>query len=87
MPNIKSQKKRMELNREWGKRNRSTRNRVRTAMKRVRKSEDPEEATTRLREAHTLLDRAARRRIFHPNKVARYKSQLQKHVNELAGKG
>lgn len=87
MPNIKSQKKRMELNREWGKRNRASRNRLRTAMKRVRQSRDPEEAQARLQEAHTLLDRAARRRIVHPNRVARYKGQLQKHVNELADQG
>ena len=86
MPNIKSQKKRMELNREWGKRNRASRNRLRTAMKRVRNSQDPQEAQGRLQEAHKLLDRAARRRLFHPNRVARYKSQLQKHVNGLAEK-
>lgn len=83
MPNIKSAKKRMELSRKWTVRNRQVRSRLRTAVKRVREAEDAETAEARLREAVTLLDRAGRRRIFHPNKVARVKSQLQKHVNEL----
>lgn len=83
MPNIKSAKKRMELGRKWQARNRAVRSRIRTAIKRVRQAEDRETAEARLREVTALLDRAATRRLFHPNKVARAKSQLQKHVNGL----
>ncbi|TVR54058.1 MAG: 30S ribosomal protein S20 [Gemmatimonadales bacterium] len=83
MPNIKSAKKRMELSRKWQAKNRAVRSRIRTAVKRVRQAEDPETAEARLREVSALLDRAATRRIFHPNKVARAKSQLHKHVNGL----
>ncbi len=83
MPNIKSSKKRMELGRKWQARNRVVRARLRTAIKRVRQAEDAETAETRLRQAVTLLDRAARTRLHHPNKVARAKAQLQKHVNNL----
>jgi small subunit ribosomal protein S20 len=83
MPNIKSAKKRMELGRKWQARNRAVRSRIRTAIKRVREAEDPETAEARLREVTALLDRAATRRLFHPNKVARAKSQLHKHVNGL----
>jgi len=83
MPNIKSAKKRMELGRKWEARNRIARSRIRTAVKRVREAEDMETAETRLRAAVSLLDRAARRRLHHPNKVARLKSQLQRHVDAL----
>lgn len=83
MPKIKSAKKRMELSRKWAARNRTSRARIRTAVKRVREAEDLETAETRLRTAFSLLDRAARRRLYHPNKVARLKSQLQRHVDSL----
>ncbi len=85
MPNIKSAKKRMELGRKWEARNRVSRSKLRTAIKRVRTAEDPETAQELLTRATSLLDRAGRRRLYHPNKVARIKSQLHRHVNELKG--
>lgn len=83
MPNIKSAKKRMELSRTARLKNRSERGRLRTAVKRVRAAASAEEGQARLREAVALLDRAADRRLFHPNRVARIKSQLARHVNGL----
>jgi small subunit ribosomal protein S20 len=83
MPNIKSAKKRAVLDRQWGERNRKVRSRIRTLIKRVREAEDVETGQARYREAEKVLDRAARKRLFHPNKVARVKSQLQRHVNSL----
>jgi small subunit ribosomal protein S20 len=84
MPNIKSAKKRMELSRVAQDRNRAVRSRIRTAIKQVRAAEDHETAEARLRAAVVLLDRASRRRLYHPNRVARTKSQLQRYVNGLA---
>ena len=84
MPNIKSATKRMVLSRSARLSNRSTRARIRTAMKRVRDAANPEEGQARLLEAQVLLDRAATRRLFHPNAVARLKGQLQRHVNRLS---
>ncbi len=83
MPNIKSAKKRMELSARARLKNRSARSRIRTAIKKVRQAETVEEARTRLREAVSLLDRAARRRLFHPNRVARIKSKLTRFVNQM----
>ncbi|MDZ7779521.1 MAG: 30S ribosomal protein S20 [Gemmatimonadota bacterium] len=83
MPNIKSAKKRMNLSARARTKNRAERARVRTAVKRVRESTSQEEATTLLREAFALLDRAATRRLVHPNRVARIKSSLTRHVNTL----
>ncbi|MFQ5537078.1 MAG: 30S ribosomal protein S20 [Gemmatimonadota bacterium] len=85
MPNIKSAKKRMELSRAARVKNRATRARIRTTIKKVRQATSPDEARATLREAFILLDRAATRRIFHPNQVARVKSKLQRHVNKLEG--
>lgn len=84
MPNIKSSKKRMELSRKFNTANREKRSTLRTAMKRVRHAQTAEEAQPHLKRAITLLDRAATKRLFHPNKVARLKGQLQRHVNELS---
>jgi small subunit ribosomal protein S20 len=84
MPNIKSAKKRMELSRTARLKNRAERSKIRTSMKRVREASTLEEAQARLLEAQALLDRAATRRLYHPNAVARLKAQLQKHVNGLS---
>ena len=84
MPNIKSAKKRMELSRRAAERNRQKRSRIRTAVKKVRQTEDAAQADTLLREAATLLDRAAQSRLMHPNRAARIKSQLVKHVRGLS---
>jgi small subunit ribosomal protein S20 len=83
MPNIKSAKKRMELGQKWEARNRHARARLRTAIKRVRQAEDQESAETAFRGAVSLLDRAGRKRLYHPKKVARLKSQLQRHVSQI----
>ena len=84
MPNIKSSRKRMvqgELARE---KNRAERSRLRTALKRVREATQADQAQARLREAVGLLDQAARERLLlHPNKSARLKGQLARHVNRL----
>lgn len=83
MPNIKSAKKRMELSQRANARNRARRSALRTAMKKVRASDDPSEARELMQHAYSLLDRAARRRLLHPNKASRLKGQLARHVNSL----
>jgi small subunit ribosomal protein S20 len=83
MPNIKSAKKRMELSARARVKNRAERSRIRTAIKQVRTAESAETGAARLSEAVALLDRAATRRLFHPNRVARIKSSLARHVNAL----
>ncbi|GMV06149.1 MAG: hypothetical protein AMXMBFR53_24250 [Gemmatimonadota bacterium] len=84
MPNIKSAQKRMELSRAARLKNRAERSRIRTAMKRVRQAATAEEGQARLVEAQAVLDRAANRRLYHPNAVARLKGQLMKHVQTLS---
>ena len=83
MPNVKSAEKRMRTNEIRAARNRAFRSRLRSALKRVRQAENTEAGTTALREAASLLDRAARKRIIHPNKAARAKSRLSAFIGRL----
>lgn len=84
MPNIKSAKKRMVLSAAARVKNRGERSRIRSAIKRVRSADSAADGVARLTEAVALLDRAATRRLVHPNRVARIKSGLTRHVNGLA---
>ena len=83
MPNIKRSKKRMKLSATARLMNRSERAHIRTAVKHVHAAESAEQGQARLREAIALLDRAATRRLFHPNRVARMKSGITRKVNAL----
>jgi small subunit ribosomal protein S20 len=76
LPNVKSAEKRMRTNKIREQRNKQKRTRLRTAIKKVRTAEDGENATSAFEMAKSLLDRAAARRLIHPNKAARLKSQL-----------
>ena len=84
MPNIKSAKKRMELSRAANTRNRVNRSRIKTAIRRVREAENAETAQLHMKEAIALLDRAANKRLMHPNRAARMKGQIAKLVNEMS---
>ena len=75
MPNVKSAEKRMRTNRIREARNKAARSRLRTAIKKARQAES-EGADAAFLQANSLLDRAARKRLIHPNKAARLKSQL-----------
>lgn len=85
MPNIKGSGKRMRQQRTREARNRAQRSRMRTAIKRVMSATDAGEATEAYRETVAILDRYASRRLIHPNKAARKKSQLARKVAELGG--
>jgi small subunit ribosomal protein S20 len=86
MPNIKSAKKRMVLSEQAREKNRGERSRLRTALKQAREATEGKDAEAKTREAVALLDQAAQERIVHPNKAARLKSQLARHVNQLTAK-
>jgi small subunit ribosomal protein S20 len=68
----------MRTNRIREERNKAARSRLRTAIKKVRQSDtaDAEGTEATYLQAKSLLDRAARKRLIHPNKAARLKSQL-----------
>jgi len=76
--NIRSAKKRMRQSRRHGAENRVQRSALRTAVRKVRSATTAAEARATLLAAERLLDRAARKRLVHPNTVARQKSRLHK---------
>lgn len=80
MPNVKSAEKRMRTNKIREQRNKAARSRLRTAIKKARQAEG-ESVEGAFLQAKSLLDRAARKRLIHPNKAARLKSQLARAAN------
>jgi small subunit ribosomal protein S20 len=72
----------MRTNKIREERNKAARSRLRTAIKKVRQSDnaDPESAEASYQQAKSLLDRAAHKRLIHPNKAARLKSKLAKAI-------
>ncbi|MEO7084947.1 MAG: 30S ribosomal protein S20 [Gemmatimonadaceae bacterium] len=75
MPNIASAKKNMRKSRAATVRNRAQRSALRTALKKAKAADATPAAKL---EATTLLDRAARKGLIHPNNAARNKSKLAK---------
>jgi small subunit ribosomal protein S20 len=78
--NTPSAEKRIRQERKRYEHNRAQRSRLKTALKKVLGASDAETASAAYREVAALLDRLATRRIIHPNKAARKKSQLARFV-------
>ena len=83
MANTRSAEKRNRQDAKRNERNRSQRSKMRTAIKKVATESDPTKAGEELKNTAALLDRLASRRLIHPNKAARKKSQLAKQVKKL----
>jgi small subunit ribosomal protein S20 len=85
--NIKSAKKRAKQTIVRNERNVAQRSQLRTAVKKVIKAIDANDAAA-AREAFTiaqpLLDRFAARGLIHKNKAARHKSRLTARIKALA---
>ncbi len=77
MPRTKSAKKQMRQARSRTARNRSQRSALRTAIKRARGATGSAKGKLYV-DAVKLLDRAARKRLLHPNTAARLKSRMAK---------
>jgi small subunit ribosomal protein S20 len=78
--NTPSAEKRIRQQRKRYEHNRAQRSRLKTALKKVLAASDAETARAAYREVAALLDRLATRRIIHPNKAARKKSQLARFI-------
>lgn len=86
MANIKSAKKRVNVNIEKNKENNYYKAPMRTAIKNVEKAvanKDKEEASKALKVAFKTIDKATDNGIIKDNTRARYKSRLTKAVNAL----
>ena len=86
MANIKSAKKRAKQTIVRNTRNVAQRSMLRTAVKKVVKALDANDAAgaeTAFASAQPLLDRMAARGLIHKNKAARHKSRLTARIKAL----
>lgn len=83
MPQHTSAAKRVRQNEKRRARNRYHRSRMRTLIKKLRQTEDKDQAQALLDDTKAYLDRLATKGIIHKNKAANYKSKLEHHVNTL----
>ena len=87
MANIKSAKKRIQVNRQRADRNKSIKSGVKTAMKKVFaaiESGDKAAATAELAAATKTIEMAGSKGVYHKNNVAHKVSRISKAVNEMA---
>lgn len=87
MPNIKSVLKDVKKSRELRLRNLATKSRIKTFVKKTKSAQDGgvDEAVALLNETVSIVDKAAKRGIIHPNAAARRKSRLMKRANATSG--
>ena len=83
MANHKSSLKRIRQDAKKRLRNRYYKKTTRSAIQRLREIEDAADARKFAPKVYSLIDRLAKRNIWHKNKAANLKSSLTKHVNAL----
>ena len=83
MAQHKSAEKRARISQRREARNKALISRMRTAIKRVTGSTDPEKAATEFRKTTKLLDQLAAKGIIHHRSAANNKSRLARHLNSL----
>ena len=89
LPNIKSAKKRVLLNKKNNLRNRSIKSNVKTRIKKFlllaeKKDTNQTQAKAIFIDAIKSIDKAASKKIYHKNTAARKKSRLAKLFNKLS---
>jgi small subunit ribosomal protein S20 len=84
LANTRSAEKRIRQEQRRSEQNRAQRSRMKTGIKKVMTAESPEVAEQAFRDVAGILDRLATRRIIHPNKAARKKSQLARRVKSIS---
>jgi len=84
MANHKSAIKRIRSNDAKRELNRYQHKTTRTFIKKLRTTEDKNEANELLPKVFGMLDKLAKKNIIHRNKAANLKSGLYKHVAKLA---
>jgi len=86
MPNTKSAKKRLRTSQESRAKNRAVKSTLKSQIKKVLsaiEAGDATEGAEALREASRRLDSAAGANVIHPNRAARLKSRMSKHLKAV----
>lgn len=76
MARSKQSVKRLKTDAEKNERNHRKLKRLRTAIKKVNTAETPEARQEAVKLAQSLIDKAGRTRLMHPNKAKRLKSRV-----------
>ncbi len=88
MPNIASARKRLRQSLKRRERNRAIKNELKTEIRKVRETAaagKSQDAEAMFRVAVAKIDRAASKRIIHPNRAARLKSRLVVRLKAAKG--
>ncbi len=83
MAHHKSAKKRIRQDQKIRLRNRYYKKSTRTAIQKLREMEDKAEAQKFLPKVVSMIDKLAKRNIWHDNKASNLKSKLMVFVNKL----
>jgi small subunit ribosomal protein S20 len=81
MPQHKSPKKQMRADARRSDRNRARRSALRKAIREFRALEDAEARRARLGSIYSVLDKACKKGILHPNASSRLKSRLSRGLS------
>ena len=84
MANSKQALKRIRTNEKARQANKGVTSAMRTAIKRMGKSESSEDAQAQMPAVMKKIDKAAKQGILHKNAAARKKSRLQRALNQTA---
>ena len=84
MANHQSSKKRIRQTEKRRLHNRYYSVTTRNAVRKLRATENKDEATELLPKVSSMLDKLAKKNIIHSNKAANLKSKLTKYVNSLS---
>ena len=84
MANHKSSLKRIRQTKTRCAQNRYGAKTMRNAVKKLRGTEDKNEAAAMYPKICSMLDKLAKKNVIHKNKAGNLKSKLAKHVNALA---
>jgi small subunit ribosomal protein S20 len=90
MPHTRSAKKSVRRIAARNQRNRAAKSAIKTQIKKftdIVKSGSPDVVQAEFKIAAKKLDKAAAKRVIHPNQAARKKSQLAKMINRKTGTG
>ena len=86
MPNIKSAKKRVQIEERNKLRNTARKSALKTALKKVYSAIKNNETADTIKEAvnkaYSVIDKAVSKGVIHKNTAARKKSRLVRHVNK-----
>jgi len=84
MAQHKSALKRIRSSARRKTRNTGQESALKTLVKKVRQEKEKTKANVVLKEAVSLLDKLAQKRVIHPNKASNQKSKLTRLVNKLS---